>query len=67
VEITPEIRQAVAEDECRRGGHDVDVVVTFGSGEPVRVICGRCGRTWPVGSGVDGVSPAGDPNDVDGP
>lgn len=63
MEITPEIRQAVAEDECRRTGHDVDAVVTMGNGDPVELLCASCGRSWPVGPGTGGYGPEpADPN-----
>jgi hypothetical protein len=60
VEITPEIRQAVAEDDCRAEGHDHDVVLGYGSADPLRLICRRCGRSWSVGPGVGGYGPVTD-------
>jgi hypothetical protein len=67
MDITPEIRQAVAEDECRRTGHAVDAVLTMASTDPVAVRCSTCGRTWSVGPGPGGygpepADPAGDSN-----
>jgi hypothetical protein len=40
-------------------GHDLDVVVGFATGNPVRVVCGHCGRAWNVtpADGPDGPGP----------
>lgn len=47
VEITDEIRRAVAAEECATAGHDLDPIVDM-TGEPVRLICGRCGTAWRI-------------------
>jgi len=57
MKVTPEIRQAVAEDDCRHEGHDFDTVLVLSSWDPVRLICRRCGRSWPVGAGTGGYGP----------
>jgi hypothetical protein len=45
--VTEEIRQAVLREECMRTGHAFDVVVHKGC-EPTDLLCGRCGKRWPV-------------------
>jgi hypothetical protein len=49
VELTDEIRRAVAAEQCATLGHDLDPVLVMMSAEPVRLLCSRCGRGWPVG------------------
>lgn len=49
VELTDEIRRAVAAEQCTILGHDLDPVLVTLSAEPVRLLCSRCGRGWPVG------------------
>lgn len=49
VELTDEIRRAVAAEQCTTLGHDLDPVLVMLSAEPVLLVCSRCGRTWPVG------------------
>lgn len=39
--------QALKVEMCQKHGHDWDVV-TKGSGEPVRLLCAHCGRSWAV-------------------
>jgi hypothetical protein len=56
-EDTYTLRQAqieLARRECRAHGHDFDVLRTLGKDGPTHVICGRCGRRWPVGEGSGG-------------
>jgi hypothetical protein len=48
--MTLDERRRVAEADCRANGHDFEHVVEM-TGELVQVICGRCGRSWPVGPG----------------
>jgi hypothetical protein len=55
VEVTDEMRRAVGAEQCARLGHDLDQVVEMATGEPVRLLCGRCGRSWHVeGAGIGG-------------
>jgi hypothetical protein len=46
--VPPEMRQAIAEEECARDGHDFGHYVDLASGDPVGVFCARCGKTWKV-------------------
>jgi hypothetical protein len=34
--------------ECQLHGHRFDVIVVFGSADPVKVACLRCGKLWKV-------------------
>lgn len=55
VEVTDEMRRAVAAEQCTRLGHSFDEVVEMGTGNPVRLLCGCCGRSWHVaGAGIAG-------------
>jgi hypothetical protein len=62
VEISHEVRQAVAENECRRSGHDTRVVLDVVTDDPARLTCLRCGRAWPIGPGVGGAAPRNQPD-----
>jgi hypothetical protein len=37
----------LARRECAAHGHDFDIIST-GAGEPIKLRCGRCGRSWGV-------------------
>lgn len=50
--VTPEVVQAVHEQECTARGHDLNTVVDYGTGHPVRIVCGHCDLSWPVGAVV---------------
>lgn len=55
IEITDEMRRAAAAKECRQLGHDFDEVVEMATGDPVRLLCARCDRSWHVsGAGIGG-------------
>jgi DNA-directed RNA polymerase subunit M/transcription elongation factor TFIIS len=45
---TPEEVRRVRETECQEQGHSFDVVQTFGSADPQKVVCSRCGKWWEV-------------------
>jgi hypothetical protein len=42
MDVTDEMRQAVAEEQCRAVGHSYDAVQQFSTGEPVAFICSNC-------------------------
>jgi hypothetical protein len=48
---TEEVRR-VRLEECRNRGHSFDIITVFGSLDPQRIICSRCGETWPIGGVV---------------
>ena len=54
MEVTPEMRQAVAEEQCRALGHDCDIIMTMSSYDPVALKCSRCYRRWDVVNGRGG-------------
>lgn len=47
IEVTEEMRRAVALERCRMVGHDFGVVVGFG-GQPHSIICHLCDESWQV-------------------
>lgn len=47
-----EARRIVALNECSTRGHDFTVLSVLGSGDPRRVVCGRCGRSWGIAAKV---------------
>lgn len=46
--VTPEIRRAVARDDCKVNGHRFDAVLVIGSLAPGGLICSRCGGAWGI-------------------
>lgn len=52
-----EAAQRLADDECKRDGHDLDVAQVRASwgatAEPLSIRCERCGRTWGVTPALD--------------
>lgn len=44
-----EARLELAKEECRRRGHVFNVLISS-SGDPERITCDRCGRSWPAGT-----------------
>lgn len=42
-----EAAMELARRECARHGHDFETIST-GDCEPIKLLCGRCGRAWTV-------------------
>jgi hypothetical protein len=47
-QVTPEMRQAVRQEECRWNGHRYEELEMTGHDGPVAVMCSNCGRRWRV-------------------
>ncbi|PRX91964.1 hypothetical protein CLV72_11237 [Allonocardiopsis opalescens] len=43
-----EARQELARRECNANGHDFTPITPAYSPDPVRFVCGNCGRSWQV-------------------
>ena len=43
-----EARQELNRRQCAAHGHDIDIICSGMSGDPVRLVCGRCGKSWNV-------------------
>lgn len=41
-----EAQQKINEIECSTHGHDLDIVMTMMSDDPIGAICGSCGKRW---------------------
>jgi hypothetical protein len=41
-------RAEIAKQECEMEGHLFEVLVFAGHGEPNKVVCARCGRSWRI-------------------
>jgi hypothetical protein len=48
MDVTNEMRQAVAEEQCRAVGHTYESVSEFGGSDPLAFLCSHCGRRWNV-------------------
>lgn len=59
-----EARRELAREECRRHGHDFQVIEQeirlghFRDGPPLEVRCGRCWRRWQIVSSDDEGQPS---------
>jgi ribosomal protein S27AE len=42
-------RIELARRECAAAGHDFNIIST-GAGDPVKIVCGRCGKRWGIAS-----------------
>lgn len=51
MEVTDQMRQAVAEEQCRAVGHTYESVSEFGRSDPVAFLCSVCNRRWNVTPG----------------
>ncbi len=47
VTVTDEMRRAVRAEECVHG-HSFETICAFNSGDPVRLVCTNCERSWNV-------------------
>jgi hypothetical protein len=43
-----EAQRELARRECGMFGHNFDVQIIYGNGDPQVVMCSRCGKTWNV-------------------
>jgi hypothetical protein len=48
MEATAEQRTAVARDDCRVHGHELEMMLVLRSMAPQSIVCRRCGSSWRV-------------------